>query len=293
MLTLFLLAQLSHFIRPSFPHGMEWVTQQRTPLHYEGSFVMPKSGTYTLDYLKTSRWPLRWQDSAGHSAVLRQCGMQRQSATHLRRGRIVRPHHREVEAGEHVVVSAELGGAEVKRLLALLLLASPAFAQTPVTVANPSFELPVLANAGQYTETAPSGWKAGGNFSVGAENASPNAPDGVNVAWINPERAESRPRHASGRHIYADVLGGWQCAIRAHGDVRYLLADVYGPRGGLCTRDDDLHAISKRRLPSQLLGPEQSGNHRQCGGNTDRSAPTASAVSDAHVRRTACELYYL
>jgi hypothetical protein len=85
-----------------------------------------------------------------------------------------------------VVVSAVAGGAEVKRLLTLLLFASPAFAQTPVTVANPSFELPVLANAGQYTETAPSGWKAGGNFSVGAENASPNAPDGVNVAWINP-----------------------------------------------------------------------------------------------------------
>lgn len=57
MLTLILFLQLSHFIRPVFPKGMEWHGLHRVMLSYEGSFVMPKSGTYTLDYLKIHAGP--------------------------------------------------------------------------------------------------------------------------------------------------------------------------------------------------------------------------------------------
>jgi hypothetical protein len=71
----------------------------------------------------------------------------------------------------------------MKKLLALLLFALPAMAQTPVPVTNGSFELPATTT---YTETAPTGWIAGGNFSVGVKNVGTTAPDGVNAAWINP-----------------------------------------------------------------------------------------------------------
>lgn len=58
MLTLiFILAQLSHFVRPTFPRAMEWETKHKIQQTYEGSFVMPTSGKYTLEYLKIHAGP--------------------------------------------------------------------------------------------------------------------------------------------------------------------------------------------------------------------------------------------
>jgi hypothetical protein len=51
MLTLvFILAQLSHFVRPPLPAARGWLKAGKEPMTLDGSFVMPRSGKYTLRY---------------------------------------------------------------------------------------------------------------------------------------------------------------------------------------------------------------------------------------------------
>lgn len=54
---LFAQVQVSHFVRPAFPKNWEWVKQGKEPRTYEGSFVMPASGTWTLHYAKLHAGP--------------------------------------------------------------------------------------------------------------------------------------------------------------------------------------------------------------------------------------------
>jgi hypothetical protein len=55
MLTLILILaqlQISHFQRLPMPQGREWISEQRVPVTYQGDFVLPKSGRWTIDYQK-------------------------------------------------------------------------------------------------------------------------------------------------------------------------------------------------------------------------------------------------
>ena len=104
----------------------------------------------------------------------------------------------------------------MRKLLALLALTVPTLllGQTPITVLNPSFEQPVTAT---YTETPPTGWKAGGNLSVGVENIGAVAPNGVNVAWINPSASLSQDlgTQAAGSYTLTFSLAGNSTASAA------------------------------------------------------------------------------
>jgi hypothetical protein len=57
LIFILLLAQLSYFTRPTFPAARGWLKSGKQPVTTEGSFVIPKSGTYTLDYTKIHAGP--------------------------------------------------------------------------------------------------------------------------------------------------------------------------------------------------------------------------------------------
>lgn len=47
---LFAQAQISHFVRPTFPKNWEWVDQHKKPLIRDVDFTIPDSGTKTFYY---------------------------------------------------------------------------------------------------------------------------------------------------------------------------------------------------------------------------------------------------